>query len=77
MFWAFSAAHFQFRTGTIAASDWREVIVAMHFWVRRKGTREWWEKFGRGSFGPEFQDFVDREINAGQAAQQAVEPDVE
>ena len=77
MFWAFSAAHFQFRTGAIAESDWREVMVAMHFWLRGKGTREWWEKFGRGSFGPEFQDFVDREINANDAAQQGDEAGVE
>jgi len=68
MFWAFSAAHFQFRSGAIAGSDWREVEMAMRFWLHGKGTQEWWKKFGRASFGPEFQLYVDREINANDTA---------
>jgi len=64
MFWSLSAAHFQYRIGAVGESDWQEALVGLRFWLRSRGTREWWAKFGRASFGPEFQAFVDREIDS-------------
>jgi hypothetical protein len=37
-------------------------------WLRGPGLRAWWAKFGRASFGPEFQDFIEAEIAALDAA---------
>jgi len=68
LLWFFSAAHFQFRTGLLGEAEWHEVKVAMHFWLRRPGTRARWTKFGRPSFGPHFQRFIDAEIAALDAA---------
>ena len=68
LFWFFSAAQFQFRTGVLGEADWHEVKVAMHFWLRRPGTRTWWTRFGRSSFNPHFQRAVDAEIAALDAA---------
>lgn len=68
LFWYLSAAHFQFRTGALEEADWLEVKIAMHFWLRRPGTQNWWKKFGRSSFGPEFQRFVDAELDVLDAA---------
>ena len=52
----------QFRMGTLADSDWQEHKIAINYWLRAPGCRSWWAKFGRASFGPEFQDFIDAEI---------------
>ena len=68
MFWFFSAAHFQYRMGTLDDSGWCEVTAAMHYWLRGPGTRAWWVKFGRASFGSEFQTLIDRKIDALDAA---------
>jgi hypothetical protein len=54
--------------GTLDDSGWREVTVAMDYWLRGPGTRAWWVKFGRASFGPEFQALVDNEIAGLDAA---------
>ncbi len=67
-FWFFSAAHFQFRMGTLAESDWHEQKLALRYWLRGPGCRSWWAKFGRASFGPAFQDFVEAEIATVDAA---------
>ena len=67
-FWSFSAAYFQFSTGTLAESDWQEQKLALHYWLRGPGCRSWWAKFGRASFGPAFQDFIEVEIATLDAA---------
>ena len=36
-FWFFSAAHFQFRMGTLADSDWQEQRAAIRYWLRGPG----------------------------------------
>jgi hypothetical protein len=35
-FWFFSAAHFQFRMGTLGEDDWHEVRAVIHYWLRRR-----------------------------------------
>jgi hypothetical protein len=67
-FWFCSAGYFQFRIGTLSDSDWQEHRVALHYWLRGPGCRSWWAKFGRASFGPEFQNFIDAEIASLDAA---------
>ena len=67
-FWFCSAGHFQFRMGTLTDSDWQEHRIALHYWLRSPGCRSWWAKFGRASFGPEFQRFIDTEIASLDAA---------
>jgi hypothetical protein len=67
-FWFFSAAHFQFRMGTLGEDDWHEVRAVIHYWLRRPGCKAWWAKIGHGSFGAEFRKFIDGEIAALDAA---------
>ena len=67
-FWFCSAGHFQFRTGTLAESDWQEHRAALHYWLSGPGCRSWWARFGRDKFGPEFRNFIDEEIASLDAA---------
>lgn len=66
-FWFFSAAHFQFRMGTLAEDEFHESRSVMRYWLRRPGCRAWWDKLGRDSMSPAFRDFVDSEIAALEA----------
>lgn len=61
-FWFFSAAHFQFKTGTISEDDFYEHRTVMRYWLRGMGCRAWWEKFGRLSVSPSFREFIEGEI---------------
>ncbi len=70
-FWFFSAGHFQFRRGTIAASDWFEILAVLRYWLHSAGCRAWWQKMGRLMFGGEFVAFIESEINALVAQQGA------
>jgi len=77
MFAAFSGAHFQYRKGAIEQADWQEVVAGVHFWLRARRTRKWWDGFGRAFFGAEFQAFIDHQIQtaiADQIAQDATPP---
>jgi hypothetical protein len=38
-FWFFSAGHFQYRRGTIAESDWFEVLAVVRYWLNSPGCR--------------------------------------
>ncbi len=61
-FWFFSAAHFQFKMGTISDDDFYEHRAVMRYWLRGQGCRTWWDRFGRMSVSPAFREFVDAEI---------------
>lgn len=74
-FWLFSACHFQYRTGALSEGEWYESRAVLHYWLRSPGCQAWWAKLGRTSFGPAFREYVDLEIAALRAAQQAVKPD--
>jgi hypothetical protein len=69
-FWFFSAAYFQFKKGTITEDDFYEHKMVMHYWLRGKGCRSWWEKFGRESVSPSFRKFIDDEIRKMDAGDQ-------
>lgn len=61
-FWFFSAAHFQFKQGTISDDDFYEHQAVIRYWLRGQGCRVWWEKFGRLSVSPSFREFIEGEI---------------
>lgn len=61
-FWFFSAGHFQFPVGALDEDEFHEVRTVMRYWIRRPGTRVWWEKLGRISVSPVFARFVDEEM---------------
>lgn len=61
-FWFFSAAHFQYRTGTITDDEYYESRAVLLYWLRGAGCRSWWEKLGRASVSPSFREYVDLEI---------------
>ncbi len=75
-FWFFSAGYFQFRRGTIAESDWFEVLAVVRYWLHSPGCRAWWMKLGRSMYGSEFVSFIESELNvlAGQQGAPADEP---
>ena len=61
-FWMFSASYFQYRSGTITEDDFYETRAVIHYWLRGRGCRMWWEKFGRAALSPLFAKFIDTEI---------------
>lgn len=61
-FWMFSASYFQYRSGTITEDDFHETKAVIHYWLRGRGCRMWWGKFGRESMSPLFAKFIDAEI---------------
>jgi len=63
-FWYFSATYYQYRLGTLARDNWHEVLAVMNFWTDGSGTRYWWQRNGREMFGPEFVDFIDRQLES-------------
>ena len=62
VFWFYSAAHFQLRTGTLREEDWREIESMIEFWLDGEGVRDWWHRFGHDRFGKSFVGFVETEI---------------
>ena len=58
----FSAAYFQFSSGTLSESDWYETYAIIQFWLRGKGCRHWWKRLGRHMYGPDFVAFIEAEI---------------
>ena len=67
LFWFFSAAHFQLRTGTLDEEDWREIESMIEFWMDGEGVRDWWHRFGRERFGKSFSGFVETELARAEA----------
>ena len=61
-FWMFSASYFQYMSGTITEDDFHETKAVIHYWLRGRGCRMWWEKFGRAALSPVFGKFVDAEV---------------
>lgn len=61
-FWMFSASYFQYRSGTIDEDGFFETKVVIRYWLRGRGCRTWWERFGRAAMSPIFAKFVDTEI---------------
>lgn len=61
-FWMFSAAHFQFRMGTLDEGEFQESLAVLRYWLIHPGCRAWWRKFGKQSVSAEFQKFVEKEI---------------
>ena len=62
-FWMFSASYFQYESGTITEDDFHETRAVMRYWLRGRGCRMWWEKFGRIALSPGFARFIDAEID--------------
>lgn len=61
-FGSFSAAHFQFRQGSVGESDFYENLVTIRYFLRSPGCQQWWEKFGKHMYGPEFVAVIEGEI---------------
>lgn len=61
-FWFFSAGYFQFRHGSLAATDWFELRAVIHYWLRTPGSQDWWRTMGRSMFGDEFAAFIESEV---------------
>ena len=61
-FWMFSASYFQYRSGTINEDGCFETRAVIRYWLRGRGCRMWWERFGRAAMSPIFAKFVDSEI---------------
>ena len=58
-FWFFSAGHFQKRVGKLGDNDFYEMESIMTFCVSRPGVGNWWNKYGRDRYNPEFVEYVD------------------
>ncbi len=67
-FGSFSAAHFQFRKGSVSESDFYENLVTIQYFLRSPGCRQWWEKIGKHLYGPEFVAVIECEIGKTDAA---------
>lgn len=61
-FWMFSASYFQYRSGTIDEDGFFETRAVIRYWLRGRGCRMWWERFGHTAMSPIFAKFVDTEI---------------
>jgi hypothetical protein len=68
-FWYFSAGYFQFRAGTLSEDDFYETRAVLHYWLRGRGCRVWWEKVGHEMMSPVFREFVEAEILEVEAIQ--------
>lgn len=60
-FGSFSAAHFQFRSGAVSESDFHENRITIRYLIRSPGCRQWWDKFGKYLYGPEFIAVIEAE----------------
>ena len=58
----FSAGHFQYSAGVLRETDWFEWLAIIRFWLRGKGCQQWWLKWGRLMYGPEFVAYIDSEL---------------
>jgi hypothetical protein len=67
-FWFFSAGYFQFRAGTLKEDDWFELRAVIRYWLRGRGSREWWQKLGRNMYGQAFVAFIESELREIDAA---------
>jgi len=61
-FWFFSAAHFQYRMGTLDEGEFHEPRTVFRYWIHRPGCRAWWNKIGSQAVSPKFREFVEAEI---------------
>ena len=58
----FSAGYFQHRMGSLSESDWFEMLAIVRFWLRGKGTQDWWKRLGTHMYGSDFVAFIESEI---------------
>ncbi len=61
-FGSFSAAHFQFRNGSVPESDFLENLITFRYFIHSPGGLQWWNTFGKHLYGPEFIAVVNKEI---------------
>lgn len=61
-FWFFSAGHFQKRVGKLDANEFYEMESIMTFWLSRPGVQQWWMKYGRDRYNPEFVKYVEQKF---------------
>ena len=66
----FSASKFQHSSGALSESDWYEHLAIIKFWLRGRGSRTWWKKYGMNMYGPDFVAFVDSELQKVEATEQ-------
>ena len=59
-FWFFSAGHYQKRVGTLSDNDFYEMESIMAFWISRPGVKQWWTKYGRQRFNPDFVRYLNQ-----------------
>lgn len=62
-FWSFSAQYKLYSAGMLSEEDWRESESLIHWALRGKGIRYWWEQGGRAGANVHFAAYIDREIN--------------
>ncbi|HEY5623429.1 MAG TPA: hypothetical protein VIV14_06680 [Gammaproteobacteria bacterium] len=55
-------AWLQYRDGIIDDGQWNTELAALRFVMLPTRNRDWWERFGRLNFSPEFAAFVDTEF---------------
>lgn len=67
-FGSFSAAHFQFRNGSVSESDFFENLITIRYFIHSPGCQQWWEKIGKRMYGPEFVAIIDEEMRKAGAA---------
>lgn len=67
-FSSFSAAHFQFRQGAVSESDFFENLITIRYFIESAGGQQWWEKYGRKLYGPEFVAVIEAEIKVARSA---------
>jgi hypothetical protein len=61
-FWFFSAGHFQKRLGTLHDDDFFEMEAIMGFWTSRPGVKDWWKRYGRARYNPQFVAYLEEEF---------------
>ncbi len=67
-FGSFSAAHFQFRQGAVNESDFFENLITIRYFIESAGGQQWWEKFGKNMYGPEFVEVIEAEMKIARSA---------
>ncbi|MEH6550027.1 MAG: hypothetical protein V7711_17375 [Pseudomonadales bacterium] len=63
-FSVFSAGYVQHYRGALNESDWFENLAIIKFWIRGKGTRNWWSRLGTHMYGSDFVNFIESEIKS-------------
>lgn len=61
-FWSFSAQHKLYSAGIVSEEDWLESESLIHWALRGKGIRYWWEHGGRAGANIHFANYIDQQI---------------